>query len=128
MGIDIAAERERAAKQQVKEERDAAYRAEQAAIDKKIMARSKWICAVCGSPGDPKTYTKGSFIIELILWVGGLLCLLTLILWPAIFVPIIYSIWRLASRSKGCRSCRGVVVKTDTPVGKDLLKKALASS
>ncbi|MGD0813928.1 MAG: hypothetical protein ABSA83_10015 [Verrucomicrobiota bacterium] len=52
-----------------------------------------WICQQCLWIGRPKTYTKGSIILELFLW-----CMLV--------VPgIIYSIWRLTSRAKVCRVC-----------------------
>jgi len=45
-----------------------------------------FICANCGHLGDEKQVTKGSFGIEVILW----LCFL---------IPgLIYSLWRLSSR------------------------------
>jgi predicted RNA-binding Zn-ribbon protein involved in translation (DUF1610 family) len=50
-------------------------------------------CPNCGATGTPTTRTKGSFFIEVILW----LCF---------FVPgLIYSIWRLTTREKVCPRC-----------------------
>lgn len=50
-------------------------------------------CPNCGYEGYPKTYTAGSFMVELALW----LCF---------FVPgFIYSIWRLSSRYYICPKC-----------------------
>ena len=70
------------------------------------------ICSTCGSRAGAKTNTKGSIFIEIILW----LCFL---------VPgVIYSIWRLTTRSKVCRSCGApTLVPVDTPVGRALAAK-----
>ncbi len=67
------------------------------------------ICTNCGTVGAPKTVTKGSFLIEIVLW-----CFL--------FVPgIIYSLWRLTTRTKGCRFCgAGNMVPLNSPVGRKL--------
>jgi len=69
------------------------------------------ICSTCGTVGKPKSVTKGSTLIELVLW----LCLL---------VPgFIYSLWRLTTRTKACRSCGAEnLVPMESPVGKKLLK------
>ena len=67
------------------------------------------ICPSCGTRGEPKTITKGSTFIELILW----LCL---------FVPgLIYSIWRLTTRQKGCPACGAGMIPVSSPVGKKLI-------
>jgi hypothetical protein len=70
---------------------------------------SQLICANCGTIGEPVTITKGSFIIELFLWI----CLI---------VPgIVYSLWRLTTRGKACRSCRSTnIIPLDSPMGKKL--------
>lgn len=65
------------------------------------------ICPTCGSVGKPKTITRGSFLIEIVLWLF-------------FFVPgIIYSLWRLTTRDKsGCRSCSNVgMIPLNTPQG-----------
>ena len=65
------------------------------------------ICADCGTVGQPKSVTRGSFLIEIVLW----LCFL---------VPgLIYSLWRLTTRRKACRACGGTtLLPLDTPGGK----------
>jgi hypothetical protein len=68
------------------------------------------ICVACGTQCVPKTYTKGSTIIELALWL--LLC----------FPGIIYSIWRLTSRYTGCSACGGQVIGINTPMGANLVR------
>lgn len=70
---------------------------------------AKMICTVCGTAAEPKRITKGSTLIELILW----LCLL---------VPgLIYSIWRLSTRYDACSKCASSqLVPVDSPVGKRL--------
>jgi len=50
-------------------------------------------CPNCEYEGQHKNITKGSFIIELGLWLVFL------------FPGIIYSIWRLTSKYKGCPKC-----------------------
>lgn len=70
---------------------------------------SQSICTQCGHVGNPKKVTKGSFIIEIILW-----CLF--------LVPgLIYTIWRVSSRYKVCPNCKGTMIPTDSPVGKKLI-------
>ena len=72
---------------------------------------SQLICPNCGTVGTPKTVTKGSILIELVLWI-------------CFIVPgIIYSIWRLTTRAQACRSCgAGNMVALNSPVGKKLQK------
>jgi len=55
----------------------------------------KVTCPLCHYEGaETKTYTKGSTLVELALWC----CFL---------VPgLIYSMWRLGSRYKGCPKCK----------------------
>jgi hypothetical protein len=72
----------------------------------------EWYCPSCGSIGRPKTYTKGSIFIEIILW----LCLI---------VPgLVYSLWRMTSgRSKGCASCGATsIIPADSPKAKAALQ------
>jgi hypothetical protein len=71
---------------------------------------AKMICTVCGTAGEPKTITKGSTLIELILW----LCFL---------IPgLLYSIWRLTSRHKACAACGNQnLVPPDSPIGKKIV-------
>lgn len=67
------------------------------------------ICTVCGEAGSTKTVTAGSILIEIVLW----MCFL---------IPgLIYSIWRLTTRRKVCRSCGAAqLVRVDSPAGRKL--------
>ncbi|GBD98844.1 proteolipid membrane potential modulator [bacterium BMS3Abin07] len=68
---------------------------------------SQLICSNCGSVGTPKTVTKGSTLIEVLLWLF-------------FFIPgVIYSIWRLTTRTKACGSCGAEkLVPLNSPMGK----------
>lgn len=61
-------------------------------------------CLQCGLQGRPQRHTRGSLWIELVLW-----CLL--------IVPgLIYSIWRLSTRTWACASCASTaLVAPDCP-------------
>jgi hypothetical protein len=70
------------------------------------------ICTTCGSTFKrAEQHTKGSFIMEVALWLFFLL--------PG----LIYSIWRLTSRYYACPACGSCdYVPTDTPLGRRLLE------
>lgn len=72
----------------------------------------EFLCVNCGYKGKPKTKTKGSMVIEIILWI----CLI---------VPgVIYSVWRLASRYSACPSCGALnMIPADSPRGIEILKR-----
>jgi hypothetical protein len=71
---------------------------------------SDYVCTNCGYRGFPKKVVKGSFIIEVILWL-------------AFFIPgLIYSIWRLTSKYNACPKClQPTMIPTDTPIGQKLI-------
>lgn len=63
------------------------------AVALRSAGRRDRLCVQCHSVGRPKLITRGSILIELVLW----LCFL---------VPgLIYSIWRHTTRYQGCRVC-----------------------
>ena len=65
---------------------------------------SEMFCQNCGFQGKPKRYIKGSIFTEILLWICFLL--------PG----LIYSIWRLSSRFRGCPSCRAPnMIPLDSP-------------
>lgn len=68
------------------------------------------VCKQCGHYGEPERETKGSFWIEVVLW----LCFL---------VPgLIYSIWRINSRHDVCAKCGSSdLIPADTPLGRKLM-------
>ena len=69
------------------------------------------VCTTCGHCGPTVQRTKGSFAIELILW----LCFL---------IPgLIYSVWRLSTRGAACAKCgSSTLVPADSPVGQRMLQ------
>lgn len=70
------------------------------------------VCASCGSVGVPVRKTRGSFVIELALWL--IFCA------PG----LVYSLWRLTTKHTACRTCGGVqLVPPGSPVGQRLLRE-----
>jgi len=69
------------------------------------------VCTQCGCTGT-ESQTKGSFLIELVLWL--FFC-----------VPgLIYSIWRLTTRGKVCSACKSDrLVPASSPTGQNLLSR-----
>lgn len=74
--------------------------------------KGEFVCTTCGYVGKPKKYTKGSCLVEGILW----LCF---------FIPgLIYSLWRVISAEKVCPKClKPTIIPVDTPRGQELLRK-----
>lgn len=74
-------------------------------------------CRACGITGVPVTHTKGSILIEIILW----LCFL---------VPgLIYTFWRHTSRAKVCASCNSTeLLPPDSPMAKSIQKQLEAGT
>jgi hypothetical protein len=70
------------------------------------------ICTECGSVGTPRRGVRGSFLIELVLW----LCFI---------VPgLIYSAWRLSNVVRECPECGArSMVALSTPRGEALLRQ-----
>ncbi len=73
---------------------------------------NQMICTNCGFNGRPVKMIKGSFLIELILWI----CFL---------IPgVIYTIWRLTTTCRACPKCNAPsMIPLDTPRGKQLAKE-----
>ena len=72
------------------------------------------VCTSCGYVGEPRTITKGSMGVEIILW----LCFL---------IPgLIYSVWRLSSRQDGCPSCgQTALIPRASPMAQKFLRENL---
>jgi uncharacterized membrane protein YqaE (UPF0057 family) len=71
-----------------------------------------FFCTNCGYVGKACVITKGSFAVELLLWLFFLL--------PG----LIYSFWRLSSRFKGCPSCKkDNLIPANSPKAQALLNK-----
>jgi len=75
------------------------------------------ICATCGFQGQAKLHTRGSILIEIVLWL-------------AFIVPgVIYSLWRLSTRQEVCPSCANPsMIPLDSPRGKLLQKELLTKT
>lgn len=72
--------------------------------------RNPHICLDCEQIGTPKTITKGSFVMEVVLWL------------MFIFPGLLYSLWRLTTRKEGCSSCgSSSIIHINTPKGKRLI-------
>jgi hypothetical protein len=71
------------------------------------------VCAHCGTQDHAKKYTRGSTSIELVLWLAGI-------------VPgLIYSLWRLSSRTWSCPACGSTqLLPPNTPMAKAIAKQA----
>jgi hypothetical protein len=70
-----------------------------------------FVCTNCGFIGQPKKFTKGSLLWEVILWI--------LFIVPGIF----YSIWRLSSRYEGCPKCQSPnMIPEDTPKAQEIIR------
>ena len=71
------------------------------------MARLLMGCTNCETADYPKKHTKGSILIELVLWL-------------MLIVPgLIYSIWRLSTRANVCKHCGSAnLVPMDSPAGR----------
>lgn len=67
---------------------------------------ANYICTTCGTTAAPESYTKGSILIEIVLWL-------------AFIVPgLIYSIWRLTSKQQVCPACKKpTLIPLNTPAG-----------
>ena len=71
------------------------------------------VCTSCGYYGKPTASTKGSFLIEVVLW----LCF--------IIPGLIYSLWRVSSRQHVCPKCHNnTLIPADSPMGKKTLSDA----
>jgi hypothetical protein len=78
------------------------------------------ICARCLETGEAKKVTKGSFVVEIVLW-------LLLFIWlPLFLLGAAYTVWRLASKHKACRKCESPeLVPLDSERGRQLRGEVL---
>ncbi len=90
----------------------------------------QYICTSCGYVGYPKRLTKGSFWVEVGLWLVGLLLspfffAVAGFLWIVFLLPgLLYTVWRETSRYDACPKCKNAsMIPLDTPVGRELFLK-----
>lgn len=67
------------------------------------------ICTACGSMAKPVTVTPGNFLTEILLYIFGVL--------PG----ILYSVWRIAKRHRGCPACGAGMIPSTSPVGLQMI-------
>jgi len=81
------------------------------------------ICPSCGFIGNETSQTKGSFIIELFLWIAGCFVGFMIGLWILFLIlPLLYSLWRLVSRYSACPKCKvSHMIPTDSPMAKKIM-------
>jgi hypothetical protein len=62
-------------------------------------------CLTCGYKGRSVTITKGSLGLEIVLWL------------LMIFPGVLYTLWRLTTRSQGCPKCKNTkMIPSDSPI------------
>lgn len=88
-------------------------------------ARSGYVCAQCGSGGKPKRKAKGSFAVEIALWVVGFATLIFGVGFIVVIGALIYSVWRMfGGKTMVCRSCGSAdLVPGESPRGRELLER-----
>lgn len=75
----------------------------------------RFICLACGSVDYPRKITRGSFFIEILLYL--------LLIAPG----VIYTLWRLTTKYKGCRTCGSAsIIPVSSPKGIELFKSKAA--
>lgn len=80
-----------------------------------LLNHRQYICQSCGTIGHRRLMTRGSILIEIVLWC----CFL---------VPgLLYSLWRHASRYYVCPACGGqVMIPADSPKAQNRLPETTA--
>jgi hypothetical protein len=70
-----------------------------------------YYCTSCGTVANPKKYTKGSFGMEVLLWL--------LMILPG----VLYSLWRITSKYPGCPQCKTPnMIPVTSPIAQQALK------
>lgn len=79
----------------------------------------KKICKNCGYCGKEATVVKGSVVIEIALWLLGILTFGIFLLFA---LP--YSLWRIFTKQKACPKCGAQnMLPLDTPAGQELFER-----
>lgn len=79
-------------------------------VVRRARARPALICTACGARAGTRSATRGSILIEILLWL-------------ALLIPgLIYSLWRLTTRRQVCRACGSPdLIPIASPRGRQLL-------
>jgi len=84
------------------------------------------LCKNCGEQAIPKTYVKGSGVVDILLWVIFVMIFLWFGLPGLLFliVPLVHSIWRSSSRYKACPKCKTPnMIALDSYIAQQILKE-----
>lgn len=77
----------------------------------------KRICSTCGHLGFPDSKARGSFALEIGLWLIGL------IVWPLLIAALLHTLWRFFARRAVCIKCgSATLLPTDSPIGRTLVE------
>lgn len=78
--------------------------------DRPATQKGRWYCTHCGTIGNPRQYTRGSFLVEMVLWL-------------MLIVPgLVYTFWRLTTRYRGCPQCATPgMIPVDSPIAQAAL-------
>jgi hypothetical protein len=72
--------------------------------------RGACFCTKCGHVSNGKKIVKGTFLMEVCLWI---------LLLP---VGAFYSVWRLMTKYNGCEKCEGdSLIPSDSPMAKKMM-------
>ena len=84
----------------------------------------RWLCPQCHTRGTPAKFVKGSFLVELGLWMAGVVGLLfPFVGLPMLLIALLYSLWRVGSKYKACRECGATgMIPITSPRARELLK------
>ena len=81
------------------------------------------VCVTCGTTGRAQSYVPGSFLLELTLWIVGLIAM-PFLSFLVVLIPIAYSVYRLTGRKRRCAACHAsTLVPVDSPAGRQLLER-----
>jgi len=80
------------------------------------------ICEDCGTIGTGATKVAGTFWVELLLYIIGIMLAAPTLL-ISLLVPLGYSIHRRTASTKVCKKCGGKVISIYAPRGEKLLKE-----
>ena len=84
--------------------------------------RGSHVCTVCHSIVIPDKQYKGTFAMELFVWIGAIL-LVAFTSGVSLIVAIAYSLWRIVNKPKVCPACKAKeIVPVDTPAGIKIIK------
>lgn len=75
-------------------------------------SRTPMWCPNCGAVGAPVTVTRGSLLVELVLWL------------MMVLPGVLYSVWRLTTRHQACPVCKAAgMIPVESPRARAALRE-----